>query len=65
MTKYKVAVNDDCILCSTCTNICPENFKLNDKKAEPINEVIDEVGNNEEAKEMCPVGAISVQKVEE
>jgi len=59
---YKIIVDDNCIKCGTCVSVC-DNFKLGDEKAYPVSETIDEIGDNDDAKEMCPVRAISLEEI--
>ena len=66
MPKYKVYVTDECIGCNACVSACEENFYMNDDntKAKVKKETIDdkELAKNEEAKEICPVEAIKIEK---
>ena len=63
MAKYKVSVNQDkCIGCGACAGIC-DNFELTDGKSSPKKAVIDEIGCSGEAKDGCPVKAISVEEI--
>lgn len=61
----KVQIEDGCIGCGMCVNMCPEQFKMNDeKKAEPIQEEIS-AENLEAVKEAagnCPVSVIKVEE---
>ncbi|MGL4730620.1 MAG: ferredoxin [Clostridium sp.] len=56
---------ETCISCELCVGICPEVFQIGDDgKSESI---VDEVPSDaedgaQEAKESCPVGAISVEE---
>ncbi len=63
MTKYVISVNHEtCIGCGACEQNC-DNFKLTDRKSNPIDSEVDEIGCNQEAAEGCPVAAISVEAV--
>ena len=58
--KYKISVDKvKCIGCGACTNVC-DNFKMVQDKAAPVKPVVTDVGCNNEAKDICPVEAISV-----
>lgn len=58
--KYKITVDKEkCIGCGACTNIC-DNFKMSGDKAQPLKSVVDGLGCNGEAKDICPVEAITV-----
>ena len=59
---FKVAVDHEkCIGCSACTSVC-DNFKVTDGKANPVKSEVEEAGCNSEAKDICPVGAITVEE---
>ena len=63
MAKYQVSVDQDkCIGCGACTEIC-DNFELKEGKSSPKKAVIDEIGCSGEAKDGCPVKAISVEEI--
>ncbi|MCM1194639.1 MAG: ferredoxin [Corallococcus sp.] len=57
----KVKVNDDCIGCGMCINLCPEVFDYN---AQGLSQVIGDADCNplkvEESAEVCPVNAIEI-----
>ena len=60
----KPIVNQEtCIGCGTCESICPEVFKVGDDgKAEVLSADYDALAEKiNEAKEACPVQAISVE----
>lgn len=48
-----------CIGCLVCTR-CPNFVCANDFKARAVQAEVDEIGCNQEAAAMCPVGAISI-----
>ncbi|MCF7886241.1 MAG: ferredoxin [Candidatus Marinimicrobia bacterium] len=50
-------VNDKCIGCEVCVNMCPEGFAMEGDKAKVINQDADCI---EDAAEACPVDAIEV-----
>ncbi|MFA5141676.1 MAG: ferredoxin [Candidatus Woesearchaeota archaeon] len=67
MTKYKIIFKkDECIGCGACTVQCPENWELAEEggmyKAKPKKLVLDNIGKNQEAKEVCPVNCIDIIK---
>jgi ferredoxin len=67
MTKYKVELDENvCIGCRACTVVC-DNFVPKDDKAKVVNATIEQADFkvNKEAEEGCPVGAISIKKIEE
>ncbi len=60
----KVTVNqDECIGCGLCADICPEVFRMNDDNlAEVIEQPATISDACREAKDSCPVGAISIEE---
>lgn len=60
----KVAVNEDCILCGVCEDICPEIFALGDEFAFVKKKVIGEEDEEccIEAAEQCPSDAIEIEE---
>ena len=61
--SYSIKVDKDtCIGCGSCEAICPEGFLMKNGKAVPKKASVEELDCQEEAKQACPVGAISVQK---
>ena len=72
MGKFRVRVDETCIGCNACVEVCSENFKLGEgnasvPKSVPIKETIDdsELEKNKEAEEICPVNAIKIDKVKD
>ena len=64
MAKYKVSVDKSkCIGCGACVSTCPKNFKLKNGKSHPTKPEIDEKDLKcvQEAKEICPVCAITIK----
>lgn len=61
---YNVKVDKDtCISCETCVAICEKAFKMGkDGKAEPTENETD-CDCVVEARDSCPVGAISIDKI--
>lgn len=58
----KASVNEECILCGLCADMCPEIFELGDEKSEVV---VDEIPPEQqdccrEAAESCPTDAIEV-----
>ena len=57
----KVSVNEDCISCGMCINICPQVF---DYDADGLSHVIGDadkyVDKVRESAEVCPVNAIEI-----
>ena len=54
--KYRV--NDNCIGCGMCANICPEVFYITDMGTAQAVEFDTNLDSAEEAMESCPVTAI-------
>ena len=50
-------VNDKCIGCGVCVNVCPDGFEMNGAKAIIKSE---EASCLEAAADACPVGAIEI-----
>lgn len=65
MVKYKIIVDTEkCIGCGACTANC-DNFELKDDgKAYPKKPIVEDIGCNKEAVDVCPVDAIKVEKQE-
>jgi ferredoxin len=64
MVKFEIIVKkDECIGCGACTTC--DNFELNDKdnKAYPKKKIVDSLGCNEEAKDICPVECIKIKEI--
>lgn len=60
---YKVEVDrETCIGCGACTSVC-DNFELFEGKSRPKKELVNDIGCNKAAKEICPVSAISVKEI--
>ena len=58
-----MTVNDECIGCGQCVNVC-DNFELGDDgKSHPKEDEVDEKGCNEAASDVCPVKAIIIEEV--
>jgi len=62
----KATIDDGCIACGLCVDVCPEVFELPDDaeiakvKADPVPEDAEE--KCREAAENCPVEAIHIQQ---
>lgn len=52
---------DKCIGCGACVSVCPENWKFNGAKPNPIKTKVDEIGCNQKAADVCPVSAIEIE----
>ncbi len=60
---YGIKVDKNkCIGCGSCEAICPKTFVLKDGKAVAKQASVEKISCEEEAKDSCPVGAISVVK---
>jgi ferredoxin len=65
MPKFNIEVNKKaCIGCGNCVSTCPDNFKMVEGKAVPLNVSVDNIGCNQEAADSCPVQAIKIEKTE-
>ena len=58
----KAYVNEQCILCGLCADMCPGIFELGDEKSEVV---VDEIPPEQqdccrEAAESCPTDAIEI-----
>jgi ferredoxin len=61
--SYEIKVDKGkCIGCGSCEAICPKIFTLKDGKAIAKKAMVDKIDCEEEAKDSCPVGAISIAK---
>ncbi|MFC1723334.1 ferredoxin [Nanoarchaeota archaeon] len=57
--------HEKCISCGACVAACPENWEMGeDGKAKPKQEVVDEVGKNQDAADACPVQIIKIEEVQ-
>lgn len=59
--KIKVD-REKCIGCGSCVAVCEKNFELKDGKARAKKTEVKEIGCNQEAADVCPVGAITITK---
>ena len=59
----EVTVNEDCILCGFCVDLCPEIFVLGDEIADVIVEEIHPEHEDccREAADNCPTEAIDIK----
>ena len=56
-------VNENCIGCGLCAGVCPEVFSMGDDGFAHGGEVSPELlGEAQEARDGCPVSAISIQE---
>ncbi len=60
--KYKIEFEkEDCRGCGACTQC--ENWKMGDDgKAYPVETELEEIGCNQNAEDICPVGIIKISK---
>ena len=60
----KVSVNEDCIGCGLCVEICPDVFRLEDGVSVPICDVIMPATEQDcrDAADSCPVDAIEISE---
>ncbi|HDI74789.1 MAG TPA: ferredoxin [Thermoprotei archaeon] len=71
MPKYRIKVDKEtCIGCGTCAALCPDYWEIGDDgkaqlKGGVTELVVEELGCNEEAKDSCPVNAITIEEVTE
>jgi len=59
MAKYKLEIDDGCISCGNCANVCPDFFEMKEKSVLKKNET-DNLGCAKEAAEQCPVNVIHI-----
>ena len=59
----EASVNEDCILCGLCADMCPEIFRMGDEFAEVIAKEIPAEDQEccREAAEDCPTDAIEIK----
>ena len=66
MAKYKITISDDCIGCRACVATNEKNFDFDENrcKAKVKKNLIEdkELSDNEDAKDVCPVDAIKIEK---
>ena len=58
---YKVTIDDSCVGCGACQGAHEDIFKIEGSKAETTKESFESVPEGLE--DLCPVGAIKVEKV--
>ncbi|OYT35468.1 MAG: ferredoxin [Candidatus Aenigmarchaeota archaeon ex4484_52] len=65
MVKYKIAHDKDlCIGCGACVSMCPDNWEIDDEgKAKIINDEVENIGCNKDAKDSCPVDCIKIKEI--
>ena len=55
---------EKCIVCGACVAVC-DNFVMEGDKVKVVKEKVDELGCNEEAANVCPTQAITIEEVNE
>lgn len=63
MAKYKLEIENGCISCGNCVNVCPEYFEMKEKST-LIKKETDDLGCAKEAAEQCPVNVIHITDTE-
>jgi ferredoxin len=59
MAITKVVIEDGCIVCDACQDVCPDVFKVGDDSCEVLNVDFEDFEDEiEEAAESCPVEVI-------
>ena len=59
----KATVNESCIACGLCAGTCPEVFQMGDDGFAHGGEIPGEsLGTAQEARDGCPVSAISIEE---
>lgn len=54
-------INDDCVGCGSCVELCPEVFQMQGEKAVVLNPNNCTICDCESAADICPVQAISMK----
>ncbi|MGN1041182.1 MAG: ferredoxin [Acutalibacteraceae bacterium] len=65
-SKVEIKVDQDlCIGCGMCINMCPDVFMYNEESLSTVKSDLAEFNlqSVEEAREICPVDAITVEKL--
>jgi len=63
MAKYKIKIDEGCISCGNCANVCPDFFEMKEKSELKKSET-DDLGCAKEAAEQCPVNIIHITDTE-
>ena len=63
MAKYKLEIEQGCISCGNCANVCPEFFEM-EEKSKLLKKETDDLGCAKEAAEQCPVNVIHITDTE-
>lgn len=51
---------DDCIGCGVCSELCPQNFKLDENEGKAMVISQEDTPQAKEAEDSCPVSAITI-----
>jgi len=51
-----------CIGCGACVSVCPDNWKFSGNKPSPVKTVVEDIGCNQKAADICPVRCITISK---
>ncbi len=63
MAKYNIEIDDGCISCGNCVNVCPAFFEMKEK-AHVKKPETDDLKCAKEAAEQCPVNVIHITDME-
>ncbi len=58
----KIVIDDNCIACGVCVDICPDVFELGDDKALVIEGADTNADCVQEAIDSCPTQSISIEE---
>lgn len=57
----KITIDNSCIGCGLCVEICSKSFVMEGNKAKPKKQIIDKITCEKKAESSCPVGAIKIK----
>ena len=60
MTHKIIVDKNKCVGCGACTAMCPNSFEMKNGKAFAIKSEVEKLTCEEEAKDSCPIDAISI-----